>query len=105
MGLGGRAAVPGVPRLSRPGNRSDDPGGIDPADPVVVRVRHVDVTGRVHCYARGEIEVGLGGRAAVPGVPRLSRPGNRSDDPGGIDPADPVVVRVRHVDVTDRVHC
>src|SRR5581483_3006179 len=73
---------------------------VDPADPLVERVGHVEVARLVELQRPGSGEAGLGGRAAVAavvvgrGVADLAAAGHGADDPVGVDRADPLVERV-----------
>ena len=49
------------------------------------------------------LEPGLGRRATVPAVASLSRARDRPDHPRQIDPPDPVIPRVGHEQVSDRI--
>ena len=93
LGRGGRAAVPGEPGRAIARDGIDVTGGHRPAvehagarrhhpDPAVAGVGDQQVARTVHRHALRGPELGCGGQAAVPGVPRGAIPGHGVDVPG-----------------------
>ena len=101
--LGGRPSVSAIASVHRTGNGSDRSAGIDPSDPVVVRVRNLQVPGSVDRYPARLVEPRLGGRAPVTAIASVSRAGDRRDDAVRIDLADAVVPRVGYIQIPCRI--
>jgi hypothetical protein len=86
----GRAAVAAETRCAIPGDRGDDARPIDSADPVVPRVRDVEVAVTIEMNALWAIKLGLAGGTAIASEPPGLDPGHRRDDARRVDPTDPV---------------
>ena len=97
-----RAAVLAEPTTTR--NGGDRPDGIDLADAAVVAIGDVEVARAVHRHAIGIVETRLSCRAAIPAETVLPRSRNGGDRPGGIDPADAVVVAIGDVEVARGIY-
>ncbi len=104
VGPGGRAAVACEAEFPRPGDRTDEAGGIDPPHALVPPVGHVQVSRRVHRNRERGVQLGLGGRAAVPRKASGSRPGDCADEAGRIDPPHALVQEIRHVEIAGCVY-
>jgi hypothetical protein len=87
--------------LAVPDDGRDHPVQADAPDAVVARVGEGDSPFRVHGDPHGVVEACLGRGTAVAGEPLLAGPRDRRDDPLGVDPADPVVLVIGEVHVTD----
>jgi len=85
------------------GNRRDDAGARDEPDPVVNRVRDIQVTGSVHSHATGSFQLGAYGWPAVAGAAWGAGSGNGSDDAVAGDSADAMLERIRNVEVAGAV--
>ena len=94
---------PSLPRPPVPANVVMSPSGVDLADAVVAAVGNIDVASRVGSHSGGVAESSLRGGASVPAVSFLARAGERGNHAGGVDPADPLIPRVDHVNIAGRV--
>ena len=102
-GVDGRAAVPAEAGDGRTGEAGDDPVGVDLPDAVDLRLGDVEHAAGPHGDSAGLRQIGLASRAAVAVAASGPGPGDRRDRSGGVDLADPVVVRVGDVEIAGSV--
>jgi hypothetical protein len=87
-GRGGCGAVAAEALLAGSGNRGDDAAYVDVPDTLVSRIGDIQVSGGIQGHALGPQQHRFGGLPVVAAVSKLTRSGNRGDDPAGGDPAD-----------------
>ena len=101
-GLQSRTCGDRIGALSGAGHGCDDPLWIDLANPVVVH--YVDASTGIYGHPGGQVQSGLGGRAAVAAEARLTRPGNGGDDPFAVHLAHTVVEVISKIKVPLSIH-
>ena len=103
LGIGRRAAVPGIPVRAIARHRGNNPVGGDLANHVIVPIHDIKVAHRIQRYIIRQIDRGIGRLLTIAGISRRAIARHRRDEAVRADFPDDVVIQVGNEDVAVRI--